>query len=74
MNQKKYGISTVKPTRFVFIENHLLRVLFYCILFLAIAMICFVIGVMIGYAVLGKGNPLDVLNWKTWQHILDFLK
>lgn len=74
MGSKKFGISPVKPSRFVFIENNVLRVLFYCVLFLAVSVICLIIGAMIGYSVLGNGHPLDILDWKTWQHILDFLK
>lgn len=64
----------VKPTRVLSIENDFLRLVFYMALFLVIVVSIFVIGVMIGYAVVGDGNPIDVLNWQTWQHILDFLK
>lgn len=74
MNQKKLGVTPIKPARFMFIENHLLRMLFYIVLFLAVALVCVVLGAMVGFSVLGDGKPLDVLNWNTWQHILDFLK
>lgn len=70
----KYGVSPVKPARFPFIENNLLRVLFYCVIFLALSVVCLVIGVIIGYTVLGNGKISEVFDWKTWQHILDFLK
>ncbi|RTQ89826.1 DNA-directed RNA polymerase subunit beta [Lysinibacillus telephonicus] len=30
-------------------------------------------GLMIGYGVIGDGEPLDALKWKTWQHILDIV-
>ncbi len=36
-------------------------------LFVAIA------GLMIGYGVIGDGNPMDALNWSTWQHMLDII-
>ncbi len=32
-----------------------------------------VAGAMFGYGVLGGGNPMDVLNKETWQHILDLV-
>ncbi|GIO25252.1 DNA-directed RNA polymerase subunit beta [Oceanobacillus sp. J11TS1] len=34
----------------------------------------FVIGLMIGFAVLGDGSPTDVLRVETWQHIVDIVK
>ncbi|WP_152656833.1 DNA-directed RNA polymerase subunit beta [Oceanobacillus sp. CFH 90083] len=33
----------------------------------------FIIGLMIGFAVLGDGSPLDVLRLETWQHIVDIV-
>lgn len=33
----------------------------------------FIIGLMIGFAVLGDGSPLDVLRVETWQHIIDIV-
>ena len=38
------------------------------ILFLAGAA---VIGLMVGYGVLGDGEPKDALKWDTYQHIID---
>lgn len=64
----------IKSTRFVNIDNNFLRIFFYCTIFLALTFFSIIIGVLIGYAVIGDGNPLDIFNWNTWQHILDFLK
>ncbi|KIL49786.1 DNA-directed RNA polymerase subunit beta [Jeotgalibacillus soli] len=30
-------------------------------------------GLMIGYGVIGDGNPLDALNKETWTHIYDIV-
>ncbi|SHG85183.1 DNA-directed RNA polymerase subunit beta [Ornithinibacillus halophilus] len=30
-------------------------------------------GLMIGYGVLGEGEPKDVLNMETWQHLIDIV-
>ncbi|NGP46727.1 DNA-directed RNA polymerase subunit beta [Bacillaceae bacterium SIJ1] len=30
-------------------------------------------GAMIGYGVVGDGHPMDVLQWSTWQHIIDLV-
>lgn len=42
-----------------------LRILIVLILS-ALALVC---GVMIGYGVIGDGNPTDALKWETWKHI-----
>ncbi|MBH0230608.1 DNA-directed RNA polymerase subunit beta [Halobacillus yeomjeoni] len=31
------------------------------------------LGVMVGYGVIGDGKPMDALNWETWQHIIDIV-
>ena len=31
-------------------------------------------GLVIGYGVIGKGNPADALNKATWQHIIDLVE
>lgn len=74
MSKQKTPFKPIQAARFTFIENNVLKVLFYIVLTLAIALVCFVFGMMIGYSVLGDGNPLDVLDWKTWEHIMNFLK
>lgn len=44
-----------------------LLIFFIIIIFVAI------IGLMIGFGVIGEGNPVDALKWETWQHILDII-
>lgn len=31
-------------------------------------------GLVVGYGVLGDGNPSDALKMETWQHIIDIVK
>lgn len=31
------------------------------------------VGLMIGYGVIGDGNPTDALVWETWQQIIDIV-
>ncbi|GAJ38367.1 DNA-directed RNA polymerase subunit beta [Saccharococcus caldoxylosilyticus] len=31
-------------------------------------------GAMIGYGVIGDGNPFDVFHRSTWQHIIDIVE
>ena len=44
------------------------------IIILIIMVVAVIAGAMFGYGVLGGGNPMDVLNKETWQHILDLVK
>ncbi|RBW68945.1 DNA-directed RNA polymerase subunit beta [Bacillus taeanensis] len=32
-----------------------------------------VIGAMVGYGILGGGQPMEVFQLETWQHILDIV-
>lgn len=43
------------------------------IILVAVMAIAIIAGAMFGYGVLGGGNPMDVLNKETWQHILDLV-
>ena len=43
-------------------------------LFLGLAFLLFILGLMIGYSVLGgAGNPLLVFSWDVWQKIFEFI-
>ncbi|MBG9978486.1 DNA-directed RNA polymerase subunit beta [Ruoffia tabacinasalis] len=44
------------------------------ILFLLFIALFFVLGLFIGYSIIGDGNYWEVLNQDTWQHILDFIR
>lgn len=43
------------------------------VLFIALLAVFFVVGLFIGYAIVGDGNYWEVLNRDTWQHIIDFI-
>ena len=42
-------------------------------LLIALIFITFIIGSMIGYGFLGKQDPLEVLNIKTWKHMYNLI-
>ena len=44
------------------------------ILFLLFIALFFILGLFIGYSIIGDGNYWEVLNQDTWQHILDFIR
>ncbi|WP_067841037.1 DNA-directed RNA polymerase subunit beta [Amphibacillus sediminis] len=38
-----------------------------------LAFLALIIGMIIGFSVLGDGNPTDVLKFEFWQHVLDII-
>jgi lipopolysaccharide/colanic/teichoic acid biosynthesis glycosyltransferase len=36
--------------------------------------VCFAIGTMVGYGVLGDGKPMSVFEKETWTHIIDLVE
>ncbi|MEH7235267.1 DNA-directed RNA polymerase subunit beta [Bacillus sp. JJ1562] len=46
-----------------------IRLLLVVVLFAASIMV----GVVVGYGVIGDGNPSDALKKETWQHIVDLV-
>lgn len=44
------------------------------IVFILLCAGALIIGLMIGYGMLGDGSPKDVLNVETWKHIIDVVK
>ncbi len=44
------------------------------LLFLLLIAGSLALGLMVGYGVLGGGNPKDVFEKSTWQHIIDLVK
>lgn len=35
--------------------------------------VCFIIGTVIGYAIVGDGNALDVFRLETWVHLYNLI-
>ena len=40
------------------------------VLFSAVAL---AVGLMVGYGIIGEGEPMDALKWSTWEHIRDIV-
>lgn len=43
------------------------------IIVLVLMIVFFFIGTMIGYGIIGDGNPFDVFKKSTWTHIFDIV-
>nr|WP_245835825.1 DNA-directed RNA polymerase subunit beta [Virgibacillus ndiopensis] len=66
--QKEEKKLNKKPRRRVFpIWLRIIVVLILC----AVALL---VGLMVGYGVIGDGKPSDALEMDTWQHIIDIVK
>lgn len=48
--------------------------LFTIIIFMALAVGLFALGLIIGYSVLGDGEAMQVFDRQTWEHILEYVK
>lgn len=64
-------MSETFHTESVFIKA--MKVLFKTIMFLLLLVLFVIIGLFIGYCLIGDGNYWEVLNQNTWQHIIDFV-
>lgn len=54
-------------------DNYVLKQLLKIISIILLALLLFLVGLMIGFGVIGKGNAFDVFSFKTWSHITDFI-
>ncbi|AKG03739.1 MULTISPECIES: DNA-directed RNA polymerase subunit beta [Salimicrobium] len=43
------------------------------IIVVLLCLLALVVGLMIGYGVIGGGNPLEVFDWSLWQQIIDIM-
>ncbi len=56
-------------------QPFLIIVLIRIAVFLGLALILFLVGLMIGYSVLGSGgSPFSVFTGEVWQKILEFVE
>lgn len=52
---------------------NVIKTIFKILLYLVLVILFFIVGIFIGYAVIGDGNFWEALNRDTWQHIIDFI-
>ncbi|MCA0971007.1 DNA-directed RNA polymerase subunit beta [Halobacillus litoralis] len=43
------------------------------IIIVLLSALALILGAMVGYGIIGDGNPTDALQWETWQHIIDIV-
>ncbi|HAP3369433.1 TPA: DNA-directed RNA polymerase subunit beta [Enterococcus faecalis] len=54
--------------------RYILVTLLKILVVISLVIILFVVGTMIGYGLIGNGNPMDVFDEKIWIHIMNFFK
>lgn len=62
-----------KPKKTWWVQVRLFPIWLRILLVLALLAAAATAGAMVGYGVIGDGNPKDALKWETWQHILDIM-
>ncbi|MCA1320238.1 DNA-directed RNA polymerase subunit beta [Bacillus tianshenii] len=70
--REEAATSEEKPKRLKW-RTRLIPIWLRLIIILGIMLVAAVAGAMFGYGVLGGGNPIDVLDKSTWQHIIDLV-
>ncbi|CZR00477.1 DNA-directed RNA polymerase subunit beta [Trichococcus ilyis] len=48
--------------------------LLWVLIFMLLAFILFGAGLMVGYGVIGDGNPMLVFSRQTWEHIFNYIR
>ncbi|WP_064091912.1 DNA-directed RNA polymerase subunit beta [Rossellomorea aquimaris] len=70
--KKSKQLEEPKPKRWVRVR--MLPIWLRILLFVLLLAGSLVLGAMVGYGVIGDGNPSDVFKAKTWQHIIDIVQ
>ncbi len=70
--KQKRSDRTVEPT-FRWTNFRLFPIWLRLVIVVLLLFIAACSGLMIGYGVIGDGEPVDALKWGTWQHILDII-
>lgn len=63
--------NTDQPVRWV--QLRLLPIWLRIILVLLLFLLAAVVGLNVGYSIIGDGASSEVFKWDTWQHILDIM-
>lgn len=70
-NEEATGEQQQKKTWWV--QIRLFPIWLRILLVIALLVLAAALGAMVGYGVLGDGEPRDALKWETWQHIIDIM-
>ena len=67
------AVPEKQPKKTWWVQIRLFPIWLRIILVLALVVLAAALGAMVGYGILGDGEPRDALKWETWQHIIDIM-
>ncbi|MCH4826859.1 MAG: DNA-directed RNA polymerase subunit beta [Planococcus sp. (in: firmicutes)] len=70
---KRDVAEPASPKKTWWVQIRLFPIWLRIVIVIALIALAAVLGVMIGFGVIGDGSPADALKWETWQHILDIM-
>lgn len=70
---KKDEVKTEEPKKTWWVQIRLFPIWLRIIIVIVLIALAAVLGAMVGFGVVGDGEPADALKWETWQHILDIM-
>ncbi|HSI68194.1 MAG TPA: DNA-directed RNA polymerase subunit beta [Planococcus sp. (in: firmicutes)] len=62
-----------EPKKTLWVQVRLFPIWLRILLVLAVIVVAAMLGVMVGYGIIGDGEPKDALRWSTWRHIWDIM-
>ncbi len=72
--QKQKSADQQKESRTPrWVQVRLFPILIRVLLIILLAGLSLVVGLMVGYGVIGDGSPADALKPETWTHIIDLV-
>jgi len=69
----KKETDTEVPKKTLWVQMRLIPIYVRVVLVILLLAVVTIIGLRIGYGVIGDGNPADVLKKETWTHIVDII-
>lgn len=70
---KRETIQKAEPKKRGWVQIRLFPIWLRIILVILLIALAAVLGVMVGYGIIGDGKPSDALKWETWKHIMDIM-
>ncbi|ANU10064.1 hypothetical protein A1A1_06092 [Planococcus antarcticus DSM 14505] len=70
---EKKATDAKAPKKTWWVQIRLFPIWLRIIMVVALISLAAVFGAMVGFGVIGDGEPADALKWETWQHILDIM-
>ncbi|MDQ0233229.1 DNA-directed RNA polymerase subunit beta [Metabacillus malikii] len=72
--QVQEGTTRTKQKEKVRLRIRLLPIWIRVLLVLIFMVVSTLVGIIVGYGIIGNGKPADALDKSTWQHIIDLVE